>query len=321
MEENDVRIRNEVLKSYISKKSIRKIAKIFSINRLRVIEILGSKRNYNCSLSKKVQQKLLKDIFNPNITTKQIFKKYNISSTLYYNFFYYNVPKNDRKIFKRHAEYYLYNDYCFSCIDTEEKAYWLGFLAADGSIEIKCNRIILEISNRDYNHIVKFKEFLKTNYKIYKRTRKTKTQNTKTCYIRVVSPFILEDLKRLGFTSNKTYELKSMINKIPKEFQIHFLRGLFDGDGGFSISKENDTQLYISGTPGIMNDFLKFFGISKNKLRDKKVYGKKRKTDYHKKLQIGGKKQCKKYLDAIYKDSNIRLYRKYMNYIIHYCDY
>ena len=44
----------------------------------------------------------------------------------------------------------------FQQIDTEEKAYWLGFLFADGYVSSKGNFIGLNISLKDIDHLKKY---------------------------------------------------------------------------------------------------------------------------------------------------------------------
>lgn len=59
------------------------------------------------------------------------------------------------------------NDNIFSLIDTEEKAYWLGFLYADGYIRKgENNHISIVLQQRDINHLVKFKKFLNSPAKV-----------------------------------------------------------------------------------------------------------------------------------------------------------
>lgn len=52
------------------------------------------------------------------------------------------------------------NKFIFDKIDNEEKAYWLGFLYADGSVGSTDNRVELGLAEKDYNHLVKFKNFI-----------------------------------------------------------------------------------------------------------------------------------------------------------------
>lgn len=41
----------------------------------------------------------------------------------------------------------------FKKIDTEEKAYWLGFLYADGCVGSKEAKIELGLAEKDFNHL------------------------------------------------------------------------------------------------------------------------------------------------------------------------
>ena len=61
----------------------------------------------------------------------------------------------------------------FDNIDTEEKAYWLGFLYADGNISTIGNRLEMNLSIKDLDHMFKFKRFLKLEaviLSIYKKS-------------------------------------------------------------------------------------------------------------------------------------------------------
>ena len=51
----------------------------------------------------------------------------------------------------------------FENIDNEEKAYWLGFLDADGSVGSKEDKIELGLAEKDLAHIEKFRDFMKIN--------------------------------------------------------------------------------------------------------------------------------------------------------------
>ena len=50
----------------------------------------------------------------------------------------------------------------FKNINSEEKAYWLGFLYADGNVSLKDNSIELSLQSLDIEHLYKFKSFIKT---------------------------------------------------------------------------------------------------------------------------------------------------------------
>lgn len=60
-----------------------------------------------------------------------------------------------------------FNEHIFDNIDTEEKAYWLGFIFADGyisSLNAKYKNVFeLSLSIKDLNHIKKFNSFMEYN--------------------------------------------------------------------------------------------------------------------------------------------------------------
>lgn len=131
------------------------------------------------------------------------------------------------KPYKRHSV----NEKYFSNIDTEEKAYYLGFIYADGcvyrgdsknsmvfqiNLSVK-DRKILEDMNKAFNSDYPIVEF-DGNYG--NRLCKLKISNTEFC----------RNLMSQGVTLRKTYECHYPKN-IRSDLERHFIRGLFDGDG------------------------------------------------------------------------------------------
>ena len=53
-----------------------------------------------------------------------------------------------------------FNENVFDSIDTEEKAYWLGFIFADGYISLKGNSFELSLKGSDSEHLDKFNKFM-----------------------------------------------------------------------------------------------------------------------------------------------------------------
>ena len=58
------------------------------------------------------------------------------------------------------------DQYIFDVIDTEEKAYWLGFLFADGNISSSEDKLEINLSATDVDHLEKFRTFLKAANKV-----------------------------------------------------------------------------------------------------------------------------------------------------------
>lgn len=116
----------------------------------------------------------------------------------------------------------------FEVIDTEEKAYWLGFITADGCVYN--NRVIIGLASRDRAHLEKFTASLHSDYAVgdYKTTVKGKAFDHSSIHIN--SRKMFNDLKALG-----VYERKSLTAKpcafVPESLAHHYWRGIFDGDG------------------------------------------------------------------------------------------
>ena len=58
------------------------------------------------------------------------------------------------------------NNHYFDIIDNEHKAYWLGFLYADGCISSNRPTINFTLNDKDINHIKAFKQDIESEHKI-----------------------------------------------------------------------------------------------------------------------------------------------------------
>ena len=90
----------------------------------------------------------------------------------------------------------------FEKIDTEEKAYWLGFLYADGSVGSKEDKIELGLAEKDLKHIEKFKTFMNINNKISYR------EKTKSYRMSFRSAQCKQDLINKGCVPKKIIDFK-----------------------------------------------------------------------------------------------------------------
>lgn len=61
---------------------------------------------------------------------------------------------------------YNYDRNYFETINSEEKAYWLGFIAADGNVAKKMNSMRINLNEIDRKHLEKFRESIKGNQPI-----------------------------------------------------------------------------------------------------------------------------------------------------------
>ena len=138
---------------------------------------------------------------------------------------------------------YQVNENYFNKINTEEKAYWLGFLYADGSVRLHKERsgiLRLKLKNSDKDHIEKFNKCLESNYPIKERIEIVQKNNKKyNCYCSFVNIYntkIVKDLYNIGCVNNKTQKIR--LPKLDSNVLSHFIRGYFDGDGCISKIKQ-----------------------------------------------------------------------------------
>ena len=146
-------------------------------------------------------------------------------------------------IFDINRKYSVNAEY-FSDINTQEKAYWLGFIWADGSIgktAPRCsgpNRFTLAQVETEANHLQAFIEAIECSYTPVLKDL-DRPLGKRTLALDVNSrPFCMA-LENLGYG---TKEHRTDIPPMPRELLHHFIRGYFDGDGCLSIYKQNDTR-------------------------------------------------------------------------------
>ena len=118
---------------------------------------------------------------------------------------------------------YNFNSQIFNKVDTSEKAYWLGFLLGDGSITKNQSSLRLELSNKDLDHLYKFRDFISSDYPI-------KETNKDCSLISINSIDFTLSLARFGLVPAKTYK-DILTPKLKTNLLVDFYRGIFDSDG------------------------------------------------------------------------------------------
>jgi|GEM_PF-2373088 len=205
----------------------------------------------------------------------------------------------------RFPKIYHCNDSFFREIN-EFSAYWLGFIAADGTLSWRDKNLALVLNAGDKGHLEKFLDCLNSNVKI------SYVLSNNSVGIRIYSKEIFSSLVRLGITPNKSLRMGNVF--IPSHFSSHFIRGLFDGDGSLSGKRITHVQLQIAGYKPLLAKVQNIL-ITKCGVRKVKIYPL---TGENKafRLQYTGS-QIFKILDFLYEDSSdlIRLDRKYQKYL------
>lgn len=198
------------------------------------------------------------------------------------------------------------NESIFEVIDTEEKAYWLGFLYADGYIGEE-NKVELCLKEEDKVHLEHFKRFLNSNNKI--SFKPNRLGNAYRFSFR--NERIHDDLISKGCVQAKSLILTFPTSQIVSDDLIkHFLRGYFDGDGYLGINYLKYTKSPRCGIVGTL-DFIKGFVDKLNfNYRDRQLSKKGKAYQYTFSTQ-----ECRNMLNIMYDEATIFLKRKYDKYI------
>lgn len=207
----------------------------------------------------------------------------------------------------------------FNNINTEEKAYILGFICADGHIDAIAYRIVITLQDSDYQLLEKIREVMHSTHPIkrgilknnpYRRTDNTILQQ---CSLSINGKELIRPLNDMGITGEKTYTLTSNIIKyVPEDLIRHFLRGYFDGDGCITWEKHyssgNKYLIQVAGNEEfLLNTFQKYFPSNCRLYK----YKTSRQCFTWK---ISDKRKVLEFLNYIYKDAKIYLDRKYKIY-------
>jgi len=129
------------------------------------------------------------------------------------------------------------DDDFFHVIDNERKAYWLGFLVADGCLAKSAGTrraIRFFLSDKDKCVIDEFVRDLKYEGKVYFDLVR------KNCGVVFNSVRMAEDLVKIGFLDWKNGCPDLMLRSIPDVLIHHFVRGFFDGDGSVVVHQRKD---------------------------------------------------------------------------------
>lgn len=212
---------------------------------------------------------------------------------------------------------YSFNENYFEVIDNEHKAYWLGFIYADGYVNSQKSSFELRVQESDLEHLKKFIKSINGNMPIRETNKVIKDKTYKGYSLQVNSIKFKNDLIKQGCFENKSLILKFPIEKqVPKELIHHFIRGYIDGDGCYVLRKNtyqgkkkttisHSISVEIAGTQDFCEGYIKSLGLHKNKIHPLHKVG-----DITKRVLYSGP-YALKIINTIYNDATIYLDRKY----------
>ena len=263
-------------------------------------------------------EKQIIDLYESGLGSTTIGRQLNITAgKVHYTLNKYGIKKRDNKTKGR--KYTHDYDY-FEIIDTEHKAYWLGFMYADGFVnsnKTHPNAFGISISEIDHGHLEQFKEDIQATNPINVYNQTTGYSNNSVyCRIILTSEKTKQDLVNKGVVEQKTnIVIFPTEEQVPKHLIHHFIRGYFDGDGCLSYTNtqinKNHYKAKILGT----DDFLDGINnlLIENNIADIKHYYKRKPGQVVSSMELN-ETQSLNLLNWLYQDATICLDRKYNRY-------
>lgn len=218
---------------------------------------------------------------------------------------------NISRLLKKHGIETRFHYECdhtfFDCIDTEEKAYTLGFFVADG-YNHKCNVVSIRVIDEDV--LNKMKDAIKYTGPISITSPPKKYPHWQVKYgLDIASKQMCDSLIRLGCPTKKTFITRfPTSDEVIEYLLVHYIRGVVDGDGSI-YSTTNGWHISIAGTVALLDPMRHYIhkqtGVMFGIYPQGKIYV----------LKVGGNQQVGRVLTWLYNDATIYMDRKYKKYL------
>lgn len=216
--------------------SIYKIAKLTGLPFRKVSPIIKKEFNLRSAEELELIDKVVKD-YESGKKLSVICKEYGYSEYYIRQF----LDESEVAIRPHSADNRLNNfdERYFQNINTEAKAYWLGFMFADGSVT-QGRYVWLKLHSKDRGHIQKFLDDIGYSGSGIKE-EENKTGGAS--YIILGSKAMVNDLIDKGCVPRKSL-VCSAPNKVPKKYVNDFIRGVVDGDGHLRAPNPVAIEIY-----------------------------------------------------------------------------
>ena len=208
---------------------------------------------------------------------------------------------------------YHFNEHYFDVIDSEDKAYILGMLWADGHNRVSNGSIILSLQEDDVELLEKINSFTENERPLRIQKLSLKNPNFKDQYRLILqSKYTSNILESYGMVQSKSLVLE-FPRCINRNLYSHFIRGYFDGDGCLTLSNNNRSgAISMIGTRMLLNVVAEI--IRDNVGVDVAITRDGRAKEPICELRCRTRDYVKKILDWMYADSTLYMKRKYDKY-------
>lgn len=314
---------NNILNLYNDGTTAPEIAKMYDVSSHVIYSILHKFPNRR----KKKSYKNFSNEEKENIVKLYLEGKSTVEIGKMYNFNHHSIAAVldechvDRRDASRCHRTYSVNEEYFDNIDTQNKAYFLGFLFADGNNGMQKTTISLSLQEKDRDILEKLRIDAGSNKPLLfisseRKRNNGEGYNYKDKYaLTVCNKHWCERLSELGCVPNKSLVLK-FPDYLSDEMLPHFIRGYFDGDGCIVNAKSGNHNINLTSTKdfciSVQNIVFNLFGMKSY------IYPASNKNGITYVWTLRKKQDIKTFLDWIYKDAELYLERKYNRYLEKY---
>jgi hypothetical protein len=209
-----------------------------------------------------------------------------------------------RTLSASHRKLECNHDYFNEPLD-EARAYWIGFILADGTVLEKVYgrsaQVAVALADKDRGHLEKLKAALQSDHKI---VTTNKAGDFIGARLSISSAELVESLGRFGIVPRKNTE-QVFSDKIPVDLLCHYFRGYFDGNGGISRSISSKWTINNVSSEMFLSRFLDWI--------DSHIGGHRPSIGFSggiHRVSWSGTHRCKEILDLLYSGATVYLDRK-----------
>lgn len=225
-------------------------------------------------------------------------------------------PQAVASVLKHIGEYKSYrpnqgNTRYFQNIDSNIKAYFLGFIAADGCVQSNGKNsygLTITLHEKDRVILDKLREEIGSEKPLILIPSKNHIRFT------LFNKDMYNDLNKLGIVPNKSLIIEDIIKNIPQEYRHSFVLGYFDGDGSVTLPTDprkpnmntKRIAIFIRGTKELLSGIVEELNLDQYGLT---------KYDSTYTLSFSKKSEIIKFFN-LYTKNNFYLNRKYEKFLL-----
>jgi transposase len=310
-----------IIDKYIGGLSSNEIANELDIHPNCILKVLKQysipRRGPNRPKKLETEIRAMEAMYKDGYSLEDVGKEFGIGAGLVLRYFKrLDIPRRSSE--EAHRIYPIYEDF-FDVIDTEEKAYFLGFLYADGcnqtnhyyAVNLSLNEIDRDILNKLSLLIYKNASDSQKQITIHDRRHENRDRGIMHT-LHINSKHICFELMKKGCMPRKTFLLQYPI-WLDRKLHRHFIRGYFDGDGTINNETKKLSGCKIVSTKEFIEGMHKHTIVKGNIYKNDDSEEAKDKNTWV--IAFSGNRNIQKFLNWMYAGATIYLERKYQAYL------